>query len=54
MFKRVNAEMHIHSNLSSVVTKLKNQGTLDDLYETLKNIIENEVSYTLNGTLWAE
>lgn len=49
MFKRVNAEMHIHSNLTSVVTKLKNEGTLDDLYETLKGIIENEVSYTLNG-----
>jgi hypothetical protein len=52
MFSRVNAEVHIHSNLSSVVSKLNNEGTLEELYESLKKIIENEVSYTLNGKLF--
>jgi hypothetical protein len=49
MFSRVHGEVNIHSNLSSVVTKLNNEGTLDELYENLKRIFENEVGYALKG-----
>lgn len=49
MFSRVSAEGQIHSNLTSVITKLNTEGTLDKLYTNFKNIFENEVNYTLNG-----
>lgn len=49
-YSRINAEAQIHSNLPSVMSKLKNEGKIQYLIKEIRHIFENEVNYTLKGS----